>query len=132
MKNQKLTLVLGVLLLGVFLTGCGTMGQQTGGGAAAVQVSSAPSTSGIVYLDYPTPMNDFLKSINQFTVPAGATVRIYNNANLSSGSLVGQQVADAWGMFIISLGDNIAANNTVYLTVTEPGKQASPAVAFSR
>jgi hypothetical protein len=132
MNNKKLIMIAGVLALGMFLTGCGTMGQQTGGGAAAVQVSSAPSASGIVYLDYPTPMNDFLKSVNQFTVPAGSVVKIYNNASLSSGSLVGQQTADIWGMFIISLGDNVVANNTVYLTVTESGKQPSPAIAFTR
>jgi hypothetical protein len=45
---------------------------------------------------------------------------------------VGRVAADIWGMFIISLGDNVVANNTVYLTVTESGKQPSPAIAFTR
>lgn len=130
MKNQNLTLALGVLLLGVFLAGCGTMGQQTGGGSAAVQVTSAPTVSNIVYIDYPTPTHDYLKSIFQQTVKPGSSVKVFNDPGLTS--LYGQQTADSLGMFFIDLGDNVAANDTVYLVVTEPGKQASPAVAFSR
>ena len=130
MKNQNLTLALGVLLLGVFLAGCGTMGQQTGGGSAAVQVTSAPSAGNIVYIDYSSPAHDYLKSVFQQTVKPASNVKVFNNAGLTS--LVAQQTADSLGMFMVDLGDNVAANDTVYLVVTEPGKQASPAVAFSR
>ena len=130
MKNQKSILVLGTLLLAVFLSGCGTMGQQTTGGTGAVQATSVPSSGTVIYVDYPSPAHDNLKSIFQQTVKPGSTVQVYNNAGLTS--LIGQQTANYLGMFIIDLGDNVAANDTVYLVVTESGKQPSPAIAFTR
>jgi hypothetical protein len=130
MKNNKSILALMAVTLMVGLSGCGTMTKDAGLPSGVSPATISPNPASIYYVDYSSPSNDRLLAGPVYTVTPGSNLKLYRDANLLNK--IGEQAADSNGRFTFDLGDNVAANDTVYLVVTESGKQPSPAVAFSR
>lgn len=131
MRYLKNTSILILVSFCFFLTACGTVTQSTSQTQGQSQTPT-PLASEVYYLDYGSPAHDLVKSVVQYAVAAGATVSVYSALPAGAGTLVDSQTADATGMFILDIGDNVAANDTVYVIVQESGKLPSNTLVLNR